>query len=450
MPVTTKLDDYHPAADGKTDDASLFQQAINACPTPGAVLVSAGTYLIATRLTLKSGVVLRGEGAQVTHLVINIHDGKQTGAIAIGGRLLDPTLAVQGRVDAGATRLTLASSLMGTAGGVAWISQENDETRMYTRSNWNQPWAQRAQGQLVRLIRVIDRVWDFDTPLRLTYEARRHPHVRWLDPIEQAGIENLHLKRLDRSEDAIISFHEAVNCWVRDCEMEYATRWHVEAVRSRHLTIEGNAIHHAWNYGGGGHGYGVYLSAATSDCLVTHNAFWSLRHAMIIGRGANGNVFSYNHSTDAKLCDISIHGHFTYMNLFEGNDVQFIQVADYWGPAGPFTTLFRNRVRKRDLRVNDHSHRTNVVGNTVVHGGIVVDRTAEDVLVRGNRIRGVLDPSNPDLRMSPSLYLTAPPAFWGNRPWPGIGADVDQERPAAWRPLPASLRVESSSRSGKK
>jgi hypothetical protein len=232
---------------------------------------------------------------------------------------------------------------------------------------------------------------------------------------------------------------------------------HVVAALSRHVTVRNCYIHHAYDYGGGGHGYGVGLNGGASDCLVVNNIFHTLRHAMIVQTGANGNVYGYNYSFDAAGCggnnrnywhstDISIHGHYPYAILFEGNICQRVGVADFWGPAGPRMTLFRNRLvdaeeaidraRRRELgiarvamniSVDDYSHGTNILGNSLLAGGrITVDRTSRDCLVEANLVNGriVWNAVRP-AKLPPSLYLSDRPDFWGKRRWPGIGADVD-------------------------
>ena len=87
---------------------------------------------------------------------------------------------------------------------------------------------------------------------------------------------------------------------------------------------------------------GDSMNTHVTSCLVEHNAFNSLRHAMIVSVGANGNVFGYNYSRDSwdpagnsgfgdQKADISIHGFYPFMNLFEGNIVEFMHSADWWG-----------------------------------------------------------------------------------------------------------------------
>jgi hypothetical protein len=89
------------------------------------------------------------------------------------------------------------------------------------------------------------------------------------------------------------------------------------------------------------HGYGIALYFHTSDCLIEDNIFRNLRHSLSFQCGANGNVVGYNYSRDPNRsefpanygADISMHGHYSYANLFEGNIVQNIQLDQTWGPS---------------------------------------------------------------------------------------------------------------------
>jgi hypothetical protein len=184
---------------------------------------------------------------------------------------------------------------------------------------------------------------------------------------------------------------------------------------------------------------------------VSNNTFFYLRHAMMTKQGANGNVFGYNASflnyahegvrSYGPMCDISQHGHFSYMNLFEGNVVQHVVFSDYWGPTGPQSTCFRNRVMDRRawgprsaIDVNDHSDAENVLANTLMVGGVAVEPGCRDVWVEKNLFvksepagQDSLKPGSrpPGWKLPASLYLAGKPAWWGDRPWPAIGADVD-------------------------
>jgi hypothetical protein len=148
---------------------------------------------------------------------------------------------------------------------------------------------------------------------------------------------------------------------------------------------------------------------------------------MLVQTGANGNVFGYNYSLENHVdeawtpCDISLHGHWPYMNLFEGNVVQEIDIADYWGPCGPGNTFLRNRVQTEGFDVYDHSHEQNIVGNELGAGQrINIESTVTSTLVHGNCLGGVVqwDAAIADHVIPASYYLAAKPAFFGALAWP--------------------------------
>lgn len=447
-PVVLNLKDLNPKADGKTDDAAVFKAAIEKAKTPGAILVPAGTYLLKDRLDLKSGLVLRGEGFEKTHLIFNIEKKVRFngGSIGLHGKMGQSYIAITDGYGRGSTKLTIASTEGLKPGKLIWVFSSNDAKKMYTRESWNVKWASNSVGQMVNVTKVSGNVVEIDTPLRLGFSKKLKPRLVIVTPIKGAGVESMHIKRLDKQEDSIIAMFGARNCWVRDCELDYCMRSHVTMAFSRHITIEGNYMHHAWNYGGGGHGYGVVLGLSTSDSLVTNNVFRTLRHSMMVKTGANGNVLSYNCSGDVQGrhpgADISVHGHYSYMNLFEGNVVQFIKYADWWGPTGPLTTSFRNRVTK-GIAVADASHRATVIGNTT--RSVKVSLGCRESLVGATRSGGKLDWGKlpQDSQLPASLYLDGPPKFWGDRPWPAIGADVDEGKPGSWIKIPAHERYDA-------
>lgn len=428
------------AADLKTQDAAgIIQEAIDELQGPGAIGLPAGTYTMSSPLRLKSGVVLRGAGPDKTHLVFDLPETTFSGAIQLHGRFVTTGLPIEATVKAGSRTIPVSGNAGPAAGQSILLFSDNDPDLMYTRPEWNEDWAGESPGQVLRVAGASRGVIETDTEVRLTHRASLHPRISVLEPITYAGVEDLSLERTDRAEDYIVGIQNAVNCWVRNIASDTCMRGHVWIDASRFVTVADSTIHHAHDYGDGGHGYGVVAGKHATDCLVANNAFRHLRHSMMVKQGANGNVFAYNVSDEnvGGLCDISIHGHYSYMNLFEGNDVQFIKYADYWGPTGPLTTCFRNRVVS-DIEVTDHSHRANVIGNTLREGTVRVDDTCREALVEGNRIGGTRTGSNRQL--PPSLFLDRRPLYWGDdRPWPGIGADVDDAD--ALPSLPAEQRL---------
>jgi hypothetical protein len=130
--------------------------------------------------------------------------------------------------------------------------------------------------------------------------------------------------------------------------------------------------------------------------------------------------------------DFSIHGMYSHNNLFEGNLCHNIYYADYWGPTGPKTTSFRNRVFGADtlegVYVDDFSHRANVIANDISGlASLGTDGTSDSLFIEGNVISGTPEwntlPSSSQL--PPSLYLESKPSFWIDvLDWPAYGPDV--------------------------
>jgi hypothetical protein len=430
-------------------DAATIQRAIASVKVPGAVFLPAGTYRLELPLQLKSGVVLRGAGMAKTHLRFEFKE-KPRAAINLRGRVGSVYRDKSGKsadvflasgYTPGSTKLIAAGPTKLHQGQYVALICENHEATHNAGGNWLRvsggAYARyHIVGQVLRLKKVTGRELEVDRPVRLGYfRKERKPRLRPLKMIERAGVEDLHV-RAGRRGGHIFDVYRAADCWIRRCHSEYASKCHVRIAVSRGVTVRDGLMHHAHGYGGGGQGYGVWLGYWSTDCLVENNAFYHLRHAMLTTLGANGNVFGYNASRGCKRnCDISLHGFYSYMNLFEGNTVVNVDYSDYWGPVGPGNTCYRNRVTRGGIQVKNRTHYSNVVANTMMSRGISVAGGVRGTHIEKNlyagrrRAPGIdglsLSCPAPEWKIPASLYLERKPAFWGKRPWPGIGAEVD-------------------------
>ncbi len=70
-PNVVNVLDFGAKGDGVTDDYQAFNAAISAVTDGGGVFVPEGKYLIKSMLSFNKPVVLRGEGADKTHLIID-------------------------------------------------------------------------------------------------------------------------------------------------------------------------------------------------------------------------------------------------------------------------------------------------------------------------------------------------------------------------------------------
>lgn len=431
------------------DAAVVIQKAIDGLTPPAVALLPEGEFRAGSTITMRSGVTLRGRGFDRTRLVFEFPEKtRRQPSVSFRGSAGKEVEVVDAELKVGASRLTVSDPSGFADGDMIHLTADTDPAA-YTETKWKVGWAARSWGQILRVAAVDGASVTLDTPSRLSYVRSRSPRLQKIKPIERSGLERLSLKRLDDGDSSMIAVDHALNCWISGIESSYCMRGHVWISFSRFITVEGSIFHHAHNYGGGGHGYGVVAGRHATDCLITNNIFHHLRHSMMTKEGASGNVFSYNYSFDSmpvpeamylvSLCDVSIHGHYSHRNLFEGNVVEFVNCADYWGPAGPLTTFFRNRVANA-VKVKDYSERVAVVCNTI-GGTPSVAATCRGVLVDGNRVKGVMSwQSAPAGSVLPaSLYLEGRPAFWGERPWPCVGADVDTDS-AHLADIPAQSR----------
>jgi len=260
--------------------------------------------------------------------------------------------------------------------------------------------------------------------------------------VNQVGIECLSVFRRDNVASGLcigIYFNYAINCWTRGVESNTSVGSHIEADQSSHLEITGNYIHHAYFYDGvSTHGYGITLFKHTGDCKVENNILKHLRHSVSMQCGANGNVIAYNYSTDpnrseapANLgADISLHGHYSYSNLFEGNIVQNIQIDQTWGPSGPLNTFFRNRAELYGILMSSgtaNSDSENFVGNEITNTGPLMGLflvAGAGHFQYGNNVQGSIIPPGTTTLADSSYYLSSIPTFWSNTSWPSVGEPV--------------------------
>jgi hypothetical protein len=432
--VTTSVLDHGAARDGTTDDLDAFAAAISALPEEGGVVsIPAGTYRIDGTVELADGVVLRGAGSDQTHLEFDLGGAGVPAIDAVTYERGSWTAMTDG-LGKGTTTVTVADASEVTVPGFAEIQQDNEPTLMYTDPAWDVSWADESVGEMVRVVAVSGNQVTLAEPLHHSYDPAMNPVLRPLGLVEYAGVEDLHITRLDAGDGPTIAFKNSAYVWVKGVASEMTYRSHVGTSSVYRCEIRDSHFIDAHDHGGGGHGYGAALGRHTTGCLVENNIFESLRHSMIIQVGAAGNVYSYNFSRDSHdnngnlLPDISLHGHYPAMNLFEGNIVEEIGFSDWWGPVGPGNTALRNCVLEEGVFVRDYSHRQNLVGNVLLGDPDEIDvhSSVTGTLAHGNYEAGAIvwDPDITSRDIPASLYLDAAPSFYGSAPWPSTGPDI--------------------------
>ncbi|MBN3034817.1 MAG: hypothetical protein JW861_04470 [Bacteroidales bacterium] len=427
--------DFGATGNGVTNDYPAVAAAIAALGgNQGVVFFPAGNYLLNTGLVLPDSVILRGVAGLQSRLRFNL-GGLNMACVNVSGTGPSSyTPLITGYVkDSGWIRVTDPGLF--SAGDYIQIREDN--------GSWDTnpaTWAEYAVGQIVGVVSISGDTLFLEDPLRITFEASLNPTAGPFTPKTHAGIESLYIERIDDvptsgPNNVLISF--AKDCWIRGVESNKSVGSHIVVRWSTHIEISGCYFHDAFAYdGSSNHGYGVTLNNHCGLCLVENNIFKHLRHAMMTKVGANGNVFGYNYSLDVYRTeypnnysgDISLHGHFSFCNLFEGNIVQNIITDHAWGPSGPYNSFFRNRAELYGIIITSGTLTTsyqNYVGNEITNTGFLMGQyslSGSNHFEYGNNLKGNIIPSGTNNLPDESYYCSQKPEFWDiNMNWPSIG-----------------------------
>jgi hypothetical protein len=428
--------DFGAVGDGETDNSAAYSAALMAAgDEPAVIFFPAGNFLFNSNIYLKNHIVIKGSGSGHTSLLFDFQ-GVNKSCITITGNALTGFVQIDSGYVFGSRKIITDSAFLFSAGQMIEIREENGYWDTEPAS-----WAQNVVGQMTMVDSVSADTIFIRSPLRLDYKAGLNPVVRAVKPVENAGIECLKVKRLDQPESGggyNIYFSLVRNSMVTGIESDTSVASHLYIAQSLNIKVTGSYFHHAFEYDGSAtHGYGITLSHHASECLIENNIFEHLRHAMMVKTGANGNVFGYNFSTDVYRSeyphsyggDISLHGHYAYANLFEGNIVENIILDHYWGPSGPLNTFFRNRTTLWGIIFTTNSEletiRQNVAGNEVTNTDFLYGQyslSGSDHFQYGNNVKGTIIPAGTDSLPDRSYYLEGYPDFWDIYcVWPSVG-----------------------------
>ena len=397
------------------------------------VYFPSGNYLVASTIDLPDSVILRGISSDSAHIIFNLNNTVGNGFNSTGSTSGIFTLVISG-TERGSEAIVVSDPSTFSAGDYAELIENN--------GSWDtQPvfWADNSVGQILHLIQISGDTLFFDSPLRINYDTSLSARIQKIIPAVETGIECLTISRSDTISSGVcfnIYFNYAANCWLRGVESNKSIGSHVEVDASTNISIRGCYFHHSYLYDGvSTHGYGITLFSHTGQCLIENNIMQHLRHSFSLQTGANGNVIAYNYSFDPFRsefpsdfgADISLHGHFPFSNLFEGNIVQNIQIDQTHGPNGPFNTFFRNRAEKYGIIMTSGSYQSdsmNFVGNEIPNtsfpfGNYTLVGSAH--FEYGNNIKGVIQPTGTSPLPDSSYYLSDLPAFWTTTIFPIIG-----------------------------
>ena len=423
--------------DGLTDNSDALRTAMESFGGhPGVVIFPPGSFLLSSSVSMPDSIWLKGAGSDSSFIKI-AHSGTGFSFSGSGTNMFTDILTGFRK---GSHKITIANPGLFSADSYCEIREDN--------GSWDvnpADWAAYSVGQMVHIESIVGDTLILYDELRIDFDTTLNLQIQKIQTCCASGISCLSVERTDNSLTGTgynFEFNYAVNCEIRGVESNKSQGSHCMIGLSSNISVSGCYFHDAYMYDGSGtKGYGVTLISHAGLCLVQNNIFNHLRHAMMTKQGANGNVFAYNYSLNPyrngsmeypqDYCgDISLHGHYSFANLFEGNILQTIYIDQTWGPSGPYNTFFRNRVELYGIIMTSAlTNNQNFVGNEITgtgstwpftHGAYTITGTGH--IQYGNNKNGVIIPEGTINLPDSSYYLEFAPAFWNaNQSWPDIG-----------------------------
>lgn len=406
-------------ARGVVSNNEAFNLAIERLGTEGGTIQFAGgDYLFTETIALPSNVVLKGD-ANLTKLTFKL--GEKQDAIQIRGTSEATDFELSKSALIGTQLLELNHTDGISAGTLLRIGYQNSPLA-------TSDWAANSIAQIVKVTEVDGNKIILESPLRLALNKEEDLAITKIIPVRNAGISCMEIVREDATvkQTSNIKFVNAENCFVKNVVSQYANFAHVDIRESSKISVSGSFFRYAHSYGSGGQGYGVMVHFSSGECLIENNIFEHLRHSIILQAGANGNVISYNYSTQPywegtalpsnSAGDIVLHGNYPFANLFEGNVVQNIVIDDSHGKNGYHNTFFRNTAELYGLIINPGpaADSTNLIGNIITSKEFLKGNfflNGEENFVNGNTVRDQLTPEASSTIEESSLYYSELPVY---------------------------------------
>ena len=365
------------AGDGTTDDGPAMQTCINkanagtapynTCVGACAVFIPAGTYLVNSRVRLKSNVVLRGAGTGTSGTFINegASGGLDTQSFS-GGSFLDPPTTyatnrpgyvLSGTPTKGTTTLTVSTQPSGGLHVGDWIAVfADDDPTLVTATGTDGlcQWCADNTGhhlmqQIVQITNISGSTLTISRPLYYTLYTNP-AYRRYSFQTQRAGFENFKVTATgDIGANSIIMLEGCLECWVNNVETQNTGSSSGSAHIHFQYSYGGEVRNSYWHDGrssASGANYGVYFEFVNSDHKIENNIMRHNRHSIVFQGGGSGIAILYNYVDDDYTDDLSYlgsarlsHGAHPFMNLLEGNVISHIAADDFWGSSSHFVFL---------------------------------------------------------------------------------------------------------------
>jgi hypothetical protein len=374
-------------AAGAINSALASAGASASAAQPRVVLLTAGTFLIRSPITINSSyVVLRGAGPTQTKII------GQTGAniIRMGWKWNYTGLVnVTSDNPKGATSITLVDASAIQPGDVLQIDMVDDRSfvriapdgvyfKRQPSTDINGPgrggstsvsdpgW--RSIGQQIEVASKNGNTLTLTSPLHVAFPLSQSPQVfktataRSGEPgTRYSGIEDLYVSG---GTNNMIGFVNTAYCWARNIESDGRpldsnhgmTGAHVQLIHAFRNEIRDSYFHHATVINQGGGAYGLAPGTSSSNNLFENNIAVHLNKPIVMNNSGGGNVIAYNYVDNAYSVSApgwqentidGNHESFSHSDLFEGNWTTNIGSDTTHGNAG-WHVFFRNYATGRN------------------------------------------------------------------------------------------------------
>jgi len=283
--------DFGGKADNVTDNALALQNAIQSLNGKfGIILFPTGNFAFKKTITLPSNVLIKGNGSDKTIFNFNL---KGNGDLfSAQGKLSTNSSPITAGTNKDSKTITLANTSNFAVGDYCIVRQSADYL-LYNN------WSYNSFFQIVKIASISGNNISLEKPLRLDFPLKNNPVFVKINPVMNIGIESVKIKRFDATpsnQTSNVFFNFAVNCWIKGVEFENANYAHITLQSSANVTVSGNYLHDAFDYGSGGKGYGVVMQFGAGDNFIYDNIAKHLQHyhLLVLATKTNDvNVWQY-------------------------------------------------------------------------------------------------------------------------------------------------------------
>jgi hypothetical protein len=344
--------------------------AVNSCAAGQVVQLAAGTYTIASTLTLNKGIVLRGAGSQGAAkggtTIVKTGGGS---VLAIGSAQDQACYASDYDTAYALTQDALKETSVlhvGTnashfsVGDLALVDQIDDSAVQEGDCQYFKRVDKRSVSERVEIASVDASAGTLtlSTPLHWTFKASglyaaqvartKDPVVKWAG-IEDVAIQGGTNPGYNGQMAGGIDISNAAYCWVKNVQTDGTIGgMHVSMTGTYRCVVRDGYFHHSANYGFGADCYGIVLRCGAADNLIENNVVRYMNKPIMFNVSGGGNVIGYNYAdnswaTPAAWQEVNIDTHcsFPHMELIEGNYAPHMGATCTHGNSG-YLTFFRN------------------------------------------------------------------------------------------------------------